>query len=138
VGYSIHISLNNPQRSVVKTNETFLKMSKSPPCQTLLILLLFDLSFIHGMPMKNLTALLSVALLTLSAPSFAATCDAQATEKKLAGAAKNSFVQKCEKDAAAALATATATCEAQAADKKLAGAAKNSFTKKCIKDATGG
>jgi hypothetical protein len=104
----------------------------------LLFLLLFDLSFIHGMPMKNLTALLSVALFTLSAPSFAATCDAQAAEKKLAGAAKNSFVQKCEKDAAAALATATATCEAQAADKKLAGAAKNSFTKKCIKDATGG
>ena len=68
--------------------------------------------------MKNLTAFLSVALLTLSAPSFAATCDAQAAEKKLAGAAKNSFVQKCEKDAAAALATATATCEAQAADKK--------------------
>jgi hypothetical protein len=106
----------------------------------LLILLLFDLAFIHGIPMKNLTAFLSVALLTLSAPSFAATCDAQAAEKKLAGAAKNSFVQKCEKDAAAALATATATatCEAQAADKKLAGAAKNSFTKKCIKDATGG
>jgi hypothetical protein len=104
----------------------------------LLILLLFDLAFFHGIQMKNLTAFLSVALLALSAPSFAATCDAQAAEKKLAGAAKNSFVQKCEKDAAAALATATATCEAQAADKKLAGAAKNSFTKKCIKDATGG
>ena len=92
--------------------------------------------------MKKITAWLSFALMTLSAPSFAATCEAQAAEKKLAGAAKNSFVQKCEKDAAAALATATATatatCEAQAADKKLAGAAKNSFTQKCIKDATGG
>ena len=86
--------------------------------------------------MKKFTALLTVALMALSAPSFAATCEAQAADKKLAGAAKNSFVQKCEKDAAAAL--ATATCEAQAADKKLAGAAKNSFTKKCIKDATGG
>ena len=61
------------------------------------------------------------------------TCDAQATEKKLAGAAKNSFVQKCEKDA---MASATKTCEAQAAEKKLAGAAKNSFTKKCVSDAT--
>jgi hypothetical protein len=104
----------------------------------LLILLLLNLAFIDGNQMKKFTALLFVALLTLSATSFAATCDAQASEKKLAGAAKNSFVQKCEKDASAALATATATCEAQAAEKKLAGAAKNSFTKKCIKDATGG
>jgi hypothetical protein len=101
-------------------------------------LLIFELAFIQGIHMKKLTALLSLALMTLSAPAFAATCDAQAAEKKLAGAAKNSFVQKCEKDAAAALAIATTTCEAQAADKKLAGAAKNSFTKKCIKDATGG
>lgn len=88
--------------------------------------------------MKNLIALLSVALISMSSPVFAATCDAQAAEKKLAGAAKNSFVQKCEKEAAAALAAATSTCEAQATEKKLAGAAKNSFTKKCIKDATGG
>jgi hypothetical protein len=55
---------------------------------------------------------------------------AGATEKKLAGAAKNSFMKKCEKDA-------TATCEASAGDRKLAGAAKNSFLKKCIKDAVG-
>jgi hypothetical protein len=58
------------------------------------------------------------------------TCQARAAEKKLAGAAKTSFLKKCEKDA-------TATCEAAAADKKLAGAAKNSFTKKCVKDAVG-
>jgi hypothetical protein len=119
-------------------NATFLKYQSHTPCHGLLILLIFELAFIHGSPMKKFTALLSVALMTLSAPSFSATCEAQAADKKLAGAAKNSFVQKCEKDAAAALATATATCEAQAADKKLAGAAKNSFTKKCIKDATGG
>jgi hypothetical protein len=127
-----------PKAWWLKTYAAFLKMSKSSTCQILLILLIFNLVFIHGSPMKKFTALLSIALMTLSAPSFAATCEAQAAEKKLAGAAKNSFVQKCEKDAAAALATATATCEAQAADKKLAGAAKNSFTKKCIKDATGG
>lgn len=83
-------------------------------------------------------ALASAALISLSTPAWSATCEAQAAEKKLAGAAKTSFVQKCEKDAAAALATATATCEAQASEKKLAGAAKSSFTKKCIKDATGG
>ena len=60
-------------------------------------------------------------------------CDAQATEKKLAGAAKTSFVKKCEKDAKEAV---TKTCDAQAAEKKLAGAAKTSFTKKCVTDAT--
>lgn len=61
------------------------------------------------------------------------TCDAQAAEKKLAGAAKTSFVKKCEKDATDA---ATKACSTQAADKKLAGAAKNSFVKKCVTDAT--
>jgi hypothetical protein len=88
--------------------------------------------------MINLLALFSVALITVSSPAFATTCDAQAAEKKLAGAAKNSFVTKCEKDVTAALTAATTTCEARATEKKLAGAAKNSFTKKCIKDATGG
>lgn len=88
--------------------------------------------------MQNLIAMLSLALISMSSTAFAATCEAQASEKKLAGAAKSSFITKCEKDAAAALAAATSTCEAQAAEKKLAGAAKNSFTKKCIKDSTGG
>jgi hypothetical protein len=76
------------------------------------------------------------AAMALLATNFAhaanPTCEAQATEKKLAGAAKSSFIQKCEKDAAAA---AKKTCEAQAAEKKLAGAAKNSFVTKCEKDA---
>ena len=62
-----------------------------------------------------------------------ASCEAQATEKKLAGAAKTSFVKKCEKDATAGV---QKTCDAQAAEKKLAGAAKTSFTKKCVADAT--
>lgn len=70
-----------------------------------------------------------------STAAFAAnpSCDAQATEKKLAGAAKTSFVKKCEKDATE---TVTKACEGQAADKKLAGAAKSSFVKKCVKDTT--
>ena len=58
------------------------------------------------------------------------TCSAGATEKKLAGAAKTSYLKKCEKDA-------TAACDTAAKEKKLAGAAKNSFTKKCMKDAVG-
>jgi len=67
--------------------------------------------------------------------AFAAgpSCDAQATEKKLAGAAKTSFMKKCEKDTSEA---ATKNCTAQATDKKLAGAAKTSFVNKCVKDAT--
>lgn len=62
-------------------------------------------------------------------------CEAQAAAKKLAGAAKTSFVGKCVKDASAAEpANAKASqCEKAAADKKLAGAAKNSFIQKCVK-----
>ena len=71
----------------------------------------------------------------------AATCEAKATEKKLAGAAKNSFIKKCESDAGAPAASAATTaqvCESKAVEKKLAGAAKTSFVKKCEKEATGG
>jgi hypothetical protein len=73
---------------------------------------------------------------TTSPPSPSATtaptssCKAQASDKKLAGAAMNSFMKKCETDAAKA-------CGTQAADRKLAGAAKTSFTKKCVTDAVG-
>ena len=63
-----------------------------------------------------------------SAP--AQTCNAAVQEKKLAGAAKNSFLQKCEREA-------TERCEAAAAERKLAGAAKASNVKKCVKDAVG-
>lgn len=59
-----------------------------------------------------------------------ATCAASAADKKLVGAAKSSFMKKCEKDAAA-------MCELASKDKKLAGAAKSSFSKKCLKDAVG-
>jgi len=72
-----------------------------------------------------------IALCLLSASStFAATCQDTANEKKLAGAALKSFMEKCEKDA-------TATCDASAREKKLAGAAKTSFTKKCVFDSVG-
>ena len=60
-------------------------------------------------------------------------CESQANEKKLAGAARNSFVTKCEKDAKA---SATQSCDVQATEKKLSGAARTSFTKKCVTDAT--
>lgn len=76
--------------------------------------------------------IIGFALSTLAASAFATgeSCTAQATEKKLAGAAKNSFMKKCSTDAEKA-------CDTTAAEKKLAGAAKNSFLKKCVTDATG-
>jgi len=76
-------------------------------------------------------ALLSI-LAMLASGAFAQdpSCKAQAAEKKLAGAAKASFLKKCETDA-------TSACNTQAAEKKLAGAAKASFTKKCVSDAVG-
>jgi len=78
------------------------------------------------------TIAIALALTALASGSFAQTpsCSAQSGEKKLAGAAKNSFMKKCETDA-------KATCDAHAAEKKLAGAAKTSFTKKCVTDAVG-
>ena len=56
-------------------------------------------------------------------------CAAKASERKLAGAALDSFMKKCARDAA------TASCDVAAGEKKLKGAAKKSFTKKCVKDA---
>ena len=84
--------------------------------------------------MKSVTLVALIALFA-SMPALAAnpSCEAQATEKKLAGAAKSSFMKKCDKDAAEA---AKKVCGDQAAEKKLAGAAKNSFVQKCVKDAT--
>ena len=83
--------------------------------------------------MIKLTRIVIAAAIALGATASLAegpTCSANAVEKKLAGAAKASFMKKCEKDA-------TATCDAAAKEKKLSGAAKNSFNKKCVKDAIG-
>jgi len=78
--------------------------------------------------MTKTLALAALALCLVGAPTLAFADDAcatQAMDKKLAGAAKTSFMTKCEKTA----------CQAQAADKKLHGAAEASFVKKCVKDA---
>ena len=77
--------------------------------------------------MTKTLALAALALCLAGAPTLAFAEDAcmtQATDKKLAGAAKTSFMNKCEKDA----------CMAQAKDKNLHGAAETSFVKKCVKD----
>ena len=79
---------------------------------------------------KTLT-LAALALCLAGAPTLAFaddSCTAQAAAKKLNGAAKTGFVNKCAKD----------SCDKQADDKKLSGAARTSFTTKCVKDATAG
>jgi hypothetical protein len=90
--------------------------------------------------MKHITrAALALAALALAASiaffpigmAMAQSCETQAvsaTGKPLHGAAKNSFVKKCKKDA----------CESKAVSaegKPLHGAAKNSFLAKCKRDA---
>jgi hypothetical protein len=76
-------------------------------------------------------ALVLAAVLALAAGSaHAASCNVEATTKKLSGAAKNSFMGKCEKDAEAA-------CTKDSDTKKLAGAARTSHMKKCVADAIG-
>jgi hypothetical protein len=73
----------------------------------------------------------------LASHAFAAeaTCEAKAVDKNgkaLAGAAKTSFMKKCEAESGAA------SCETKAVDKNgkaLAGAAKASSIKKCEADA---
>ena len=83
--------------------------------------------------MTKTIALAALTLCLAAAPSLAVasdSCTVQAAGKKLAGAAKTSFMTKCTKDA-------TDDCDKQAADKNLKGAAKKSFTAKCVKDSTG-
>ena len=78
------------------------------------------------------TLILATLLSLAAAPALAdgGSCTARSAEKKLAGAAKTSFMKKCTEDA-------QKHCEATAAEKKLSGAAKTSFLKKCEKDAIG-
>lgn len=77
------------------------------------------------------TATPAAAPAPAAAAPAAASCNQQATEKKLAGAAKNSFLTKCEREA-------TERCEAAATERKLAGAARTGNINKCVKEAVGG
>jgi hypothetical protein len=76
-----------------------------------------------------LTALVTACAL-FAGHAFAANaeCEAKAAEKKLAGAAKTSFIKKCKADAC--------TGKAVSKDgKPLSGAAKDAVMKKCEADA---
>lgn len=71
-----------------------------------------------------------LSLFALSALAADPSCTDRASEKKLAGAAKTSFLKKCESDAKAG-------CELRAKERKLSGAAQTSFVRKCTNDAVG-
>jgi hypothetical protein len=79
---------------------------------------------IHRLVITMLASALATAGYAQSQPAAprSPSCTDEASSKKLAGAAKTSFMKKCETDAAAA-------CDVAAADQKLSGAAKTSFTK---------
>ena len=92
--------------------------------------------------MKRLLACLCASLFVLSAhvqaaPAAASACESKAIDKNgkpLAGAAKASFIKKCESDNKGADIDKSKDCEAKAVGKNgkpLAGAAKTSFMKKC-------
>jgi hypothetical protein len=78
--------------------------------------------------------LLAAALALAATGAYADdTCKSKAVGsdgKPLAGAAYNSFMTRCKKDA-------TAACTKDAADQKLKGAAKTSHIKKCTNDKVG-
>lgn len=57
-------------------------------------------------------------------------CKDTVIEKKLAGAAKTSFMKKCENDA-------RALCAEDKVSKRTSGAAKNAHISKCTKEAVG-
>jgi len=71
------------------------------------------------------------AVFVLAGPAHASPCESKAVSKDgkpLSGAAKSSFIAKCEKDLQAA-------CETKAVSKEgkpLSGAAKDSSVKKCM------
>ena len=78
--------------------------------------------------MKSIVLAAAFCLVAGSAFAQSATCKSQATDKKLAGAALNSFLKKCKREA----------CEPKAVSaegKKLSGAAKKSFMEKCERGA---
>ena len=90
---------------------------------------------------KTLSIALFAACALFAGQTFAAAhamagCEAKAVDKNgkaLAGAAKTSFMKKCEADMGAGSACATKAVDKNG--KALAGAAKTSFMKKCEADA---
>jgi hypothetical protein len=88
----------------------------------------------------------NLAMAQSAAPAAAksASCSDQAAEKKLAGAAKNSFMKKCEKESGAAKSDGKSaaksaqqekmkSCNKEAKDKNLKGDERKKFMSGCLK-----
>ncbi len=58
--------------------------------------------------MKNILAILAMTLSAAAMAQQGASCNAAATEKKLTGNARTTFVQKCETDAKAKMVVSSA------------------------------
>ena len=76
--------------------------------------------------------LLAASLGSTAARAATAQCVSRAAENNLPGAARHSFLKKCEREAQ--VGPTVAGCEAKASRKKLAGAARKSFMKQCTAD----
>ena len=89
-----------------------------------------------------MSSLFAVTLMFSQVANAASDCEAKAVSKAgkpLAGAAKTSFIKKCEADSGGAAAPSGCADKAVGKNgKPLAGAAKTSFIKKCEADAKGG
>jgi len=71
--------------------------------------------------MKNLPVILAMTLGAAATAQQAGSCTAAATEKKLTGSAKTTFIQKCESDAKAKMVVSSAR------EKKYSGAPTGSY-----------
>ena len=90
-----------------------------------------------------LACLFAASMLFAQVANAASDCESQAVSqagKPLTGAAKASFIKKCEADTKGGAAAGSGCAEkaVSKAGKPLAGAAKTSFMKKCEADAKGG
>ena len=80
--------------------------------------------------MKKIIVSLAAVLLMMSNSHGESSCKATSIEKKLSGAAKNSFMKKCEKDA-------QVMCASDEISQRTRGAAKKAHIIRCVKDAVG-
>src|ERR1044071_2600193 len=95
-------------RSGIETGQISFEFSGLCPCN-----LHWPLqSSIKEMIMGRILVACLLSLYAINTSAADSSCSAQAAEKKLAGAAKTSFMSKCERDA-------KASCDATSGEKKL-------------------
>jgi hypothetical protein len=103
-------------------------MNRSIRIGAIASLLLLSLA---GARAQSVEAPASVAASSPASAPVKTPCDALAADKKLTGAARASFLKKCNDDASSEM---RAACDAKAGEQKLSGIAKRDFTKRCMAD----